>query len=249
MRAIRYSGTGTPETHPLSPGEVAFLRSFVQGSIMIIETRARLRQAWGMCQRHGVGALCAEAAWRHGYLHGPAIMYADLMGRAVRAFGARGPALRGQLRYRLRERGLCLMCDLGFGPQSQGFITPDVLATGRNPRYLTEFMRSTEPHWAKSICGTCAGDGAAPRCRMHLLEALRSDAVVDLTAQRALVERIYHHVERFSRSFGWDERGTETAADRAALVSAAGWCAGWGALLALARAGSRESGQRGLESD
>ncbi|MDA8108058.1 MAG: hypothetical protein M0015_05445 [Betaproteobacteria bacterium] len=226
-----------PEALPLSPGEVAFLRSFVQGSIMITETRQRLRSRWGMCERHAIGALAAEAAWRHGYLHGPAILYADLMDRAVRSFGARGPALRRQLRYRLRERGPCLICELGFGPQSEGFIAPDVLAAGRDPAYLREFVRSTEPHWADSVCGTCAGDGAVPRCRVHLLEALRAGAAVDLSAQRALVERIGRQMERFSRSFGWEERGTETPADRAALVSAPGWYGGWGALLALARAG------------
>lgn len=128
------------------------------------------------------------------------------------------------------------MCELGFGPESQGFIAADALATGRDPSYLREFMRSTESHWAASVCGICSGDGAVPRCRVHVLEALRTGAALDLAAQRALVERIGHHVRQFSRSFGWEARGTETAADRAALVSAAGWCAGWGALLALARA-------------
>jgi len=202
---------------------------------MIVETRMRLRKAWGMCPRHGLGALCAEAAWRHNYLHGPAILYAELMGRAARAFGARGPALRRQLRYRLRERGPCLMCELGFGPESQGFIAPDALAIGRDTSYLREFMRSTEPQWAKCVCGICTGDGAVPRCRVHLLEALRTGIAVDLVAQRALVQQINHHLERYRRSFGWDKRGTETAADRAALVSAAGWCCGWGALLAFWR--------------
>src|SRR5512135_231296 len=45
----------------LSKGEVHFLRSFIQGSIMLTETRRRLLLAWGMCPRHSLAALSVEA--------------------------------------------------------------------------------------------------------------------------------------------------------------------------------------------
>ena len=224
----------THDGEPLSSGEVHFLGSFIQGSIMLVETRRRLRLAWGMCQRHSLGALRVEAACRHGYLHGPAILYADLMGCAVRAFDAHGPLLRRQLARRLRERGPCLMCDLGYGPRSEGFVAPQMLAAGRDPNPLMRFLRATEPQWRTAVCGDCARNGALSRCRIHLREALRTGAALDLDAQRLLVTQVAERVQRFSDSFGWDKRGTDTAADRAALVSAAGWCGGWDALLTFA---------------
>lgn len=224
----------THDGEPLSSGEVHFLGSFIQGSIMLVETRRRLRLAWGMCQRHSLGTLRVEAACRHGYLHGPAILYADLMGRAARAFEAPLPLLRRQLARRLRERGPCLMCDLGYGPRSESFIVPQMLAAGRDPSQLVRFLRATEPQWRSAVCGVCARNGALARCRIHLREALRTGAVLELDAQRLLVAQILGHVQRFDDSFSWDKRGTDTPADRAALVSAAGWCSGWDALLAFA---------------
>jgi hypothetical protein len=49
-----------------------------------------------------------------------------------------------------------------------------------------------------------------------------------------LVQRIADHIQRYRESFRWEKRGTETVEDRAALISAAGWCSGWRSLLALA---------------
>lgn len=43
------------------------------------------------------------------------------------------------------------------------------------------------------------------------------------------------HVLRYSQSFVWGYHGTETDEDRAALLSAVGWCRGWQGLLARFR--------------
>jgi len=79
--------------------------------------------------------------------------------------------------------------------------------------------------------------GAAARCRAHLGEELLTGEAVDLAAQRELVESIYGHMARFSRAFVWEYRGTATEEDRAALISAIGWCGGWKPWLWLAGTG------------
>ena len=79
--------------------------------------------------------------------------------------------------------------------------------------------------------------GAAARCRAHLGEDLQRGEAVDLAAQRELVESIYGHMARFSRAFVWEYRGTATEEDRAALISAIGWCGGWKPWLWLAGTG------------
>jgi len=216
---------------PLSPGEVHFLWWFIQGSIMEPETRRRLSRAWGMCERHGVGALAAEAAFRHGYLHGPAILYADLMARAARAFELAGPFAGERLARRLRSRGPCLMCELGFGPDSESFISRERVEAGRDLSHIRALLTRLERHWRGTVCGRCAGSRAQPRCRVHLIEELGNDPFLDLEPHRSLVYSILEHVERYDASFRWEMQGSDTAEDRASLVSAAGWCSGWGALL------------------
>jgi hypothetical protein len=68
----RNGDPGSPSrVWPLPDGEIHYLWWFIQGSIMEPEMRGRLRRTWG--------ALAVEAAYRHGYLHGPAV--------GLRAFG------------------------------------------------------------------------------------------------------------------------------------------------------------------
>lgn len=217
---------------PLSPGEVHYLWWFIQGSVMDPGTRRRLVLAWGMCARHGFGAIAAEAAFRHGYLHGPAILYEDLMERAARALAAAGPLAGARVARRLRARVGCLMCESGYGPQSEGFISAERLAAGRDLSQIREFLESSERYWRRAVCGRCSASAVEARCRVHLLEDLRRDPDLSLATHRALVENILGHVQRYSRSFGWDAQGTDTEEDRAALVSAVGWCGGWRHLLA-----------------
>jgi hypothetical protein len=224
-----------PSPRPLSPalpirlsdGEVHFLWSFIQGSIMIPETRRALRRAWGMCQRHSYGFLAVDAAFRHGWLHAPTILYADLMERARAALDIGGLFWPARLAARLRARGSCLMCDLGYGPHSVGTLRPELLAQGQNPTEIARFVYVTAPFWRWAVCGRCEGSGTPNRCRPHLCEELAAGAAVDLDAQRTLVGEIHQHIQRYHRAFRWEDRGTDTVEDRAALISAVGWCSGW----------------------
>jgi hypothetical protein len=210
----------------LSDGEVHYLWHFIQGAIMVPETRIRLRRAWGMCPRHSFAALAVEAAFRHTYLHGPAVLYEDLMDRAVRAFGVRRPGSGRVVAHRLREQGPCMMCEMGFGPQSTGLASENILRTGRQFGQIRAFVRSTVSSWSAVVCGRCAGNDAWPRCRTHLREDLVGGRG-SLPEQRLLVQGVADHVSRYARSFRWEFRGSDTGEDRAALISAVGWCSGW----------------------
>jgi hypothetical protein len=215
----------------LSDGEVHFLWWFIQGSIMSPFTRQRLRRAWGMCERHAWGFISVDAAYRHGWLHGPAVLYEDLMGRALALFDLKGPMKHRRIAGQLKEKELCLMCDSGFGPRSRGMANPAVIEAGRDLGHFRAFAMETKRYWEGLVCGRCAGDDSPQRCRPHLIEDASLGLVEDLSPHRALVSYVARHVVKYSRSFRWELRGTDTQEDRASLMSAVGWCSGWGILL------------------
>jgi hypothetical protein len=222
---MKSSDTVTPLPWQLSAAEIHFLYWFIQGSIMNLETRWRLRRAWGFCERHMCGFMAVEAAFRHSFFHGPALLYEDLMERTMRAFSPFGPCQLLRLRWRLRARGPCLMCEAGLGPASPTFYAPEaVVVQGRRLEPLQAFAASLRHLWEQYICGLCSGRGSPERCRRHLLVDW---GPVDLALQRALVRDIAEHVTAYARSFRFECRGTETDADRAGFIGALGWCSGW----------------------
>lgn len=223
-----------PEGLRPSDGEVHFLWSFsFWGSIMEPATRWALRRSWGFCQRHGllwVATSLAFLGWLG--LHGPAIVYEDLMDRARLAF--RGPKVLRPLRLRwaLRDREPCLACRLGYGPHSPSRAPRRLLAQGRQMERVASFLAQTAPLWRRWICPRCARSGTAVLCRRHLLLAITGGRA-DLDAQESYVRLLFRGVHRFSQSFRWERKGTDTVDDRACLVAAVGWCQGWDVLLSL----------------
>lgn len=226
MRA-KPAKVATAERWQLSDGEIHFLWWFIQGSIMELDIRRRLRRAWGFCGRHAWGALAVEAAYRHGYLHGPAVLYMDLMGRALRAFELRGPGQVRRLARRLRATGPCHLCDLNPGRLAGAHVRAERIAEGRDPRALRAFAEQTRRYWWGAVCGRCLGRRSPRRCRPHLVEEASGGDVLDLGAQRAQVQDIVEHLRVYHQSFVWGYHHTETEEDRAALISAVGWCSGW----------------------
>jgi len=220
-----------PQEGPLSEGEVGFLWWFIQGGIMDQTVRERLHHGWGLCARHSLAFLSVNAAFFHHYLHGPAVLYADLMKRAGDAFALAGPLHDMRLLHRLRASGPCHLCEQGLGAASAGFASPQHLVTGRDISQIRAFMAETRPFWTATVCGRCAGTSGEPRCRVHLLEDLSRGTLHELEPQRHLVEHITQHMLRYERSFRWEFNGTDTLEDRSALISAVGWCSGWDALL------------------
>lgn len=224
---------------PPSDGEVHYVWSFLYwGSVMEPDIRGRLRQAWGLCERHAWAFLSVEAAFRPHFLHASALVYEDLMGRARQAFRLMGPWKAGRLRHALREQEPCIMCDIGYGPHSRGAASSPLLKRGRDVASLRGFAEATRPWWGAAVCGICSGEGSPVRCRRHLRDELL-DGVGARQVEDAghLVWRITEHVVRFSNSFRWELRGTDTQEDRAALISAVGWCSGWRPLLAIVGSG------------
>ncbi len=216
-----------PERAPLSDGEIHYLWWFIQRAIMDPISGRRLRRTWCFCGRHAWGALATEAAFPHGYLFGPAILYLDLMERGVQAFQIRGALQARRLARRLRVTGPCLMCELHWERRSRGFAREQLIEEGRDPSYLLALAAETGTYWWKIVCGRCATYGASTRCRPHLLEEAALGTMRDLAGHRALVKDIFEHLRIYKQSFVWGYQGTDTAEDRAAPISAAGWCSGW----------------------
>ncbi len=220
-------GSATAEPWRLSDGEIHYLWWYIQGSIMEPDVRRRLRQAWGMCGRHAWGALAVEIAFRPRFLHGPALLYEDIMGQAQRALDVGGLWPARRLARRLGATGPCLMCEMGLTARSCARGAEHVIAQGRNVEPFLSFVRRRRAAWVRGVCGRCAGTAASARCRIHLRTEAAAVPALDVAPHRALVAEILRHVTAFARSFRWEYRGTETEADEAAVVSAIGWCSGW----------------------
>jgi len=217
----------------LSPGEIHFLWWFIQGSIMNPDTRERMRKAWGFCERHAWGWMAVEAAFRTGYLHGPAVLYEDLMERAVIFFDVYGPIQNARVRSRLRNKGPCLMCEEGYGADSKGIVKPAVVEQGRDLTELRLMAQRTLPYWREAVCGHCAGTASTVRCRKHFLNEAHLGSVKEFHSHKELVTELLSRLVKYARSFQWEFRGTRTEEDTAALIMAVGWCSGWGTLLSI----------------
>ena len=217
----------------LSDGEIHYLYWFTQGSIMVPDIRHGLRKAWGFCERHAWGYILVEAAFCRGYMHGASLLYEDLLTPALSISRIRTPLQNWRLARDLRNRGPCPMCKMGFGPHSKGIASPELIKRGRAITELGKLAGSTETYWEKTICGRCAKNGSAQRCRRHLIEDASKGLIDTLSTHHALVEYIFYHLSRYHRSFQLEFQGKQTDEDVAALISAVGWCSGWGAFLSI----------------
>jgi hypothetical protein len=218
---------------PATDGEINFLWSFIDGSIMHPESRERLHRAWGFCERHAWIALAVEMAFRPHFIIGPAVLYDDLMERAAAAFRPHGPVRARRLAFRLRSAGPCLLCELKVADASGTFAPPARVARGRSTTALRRFALEHKAHWSRHVCGACRPATTAERCRPHLIADIRAGKPVDLAYHRACLDEIRRRVAVFLNSYCFGYHGTDTAEDRAALLRAIGWCSGWAPLLGL----------------
>jgi hypothetical protein len=216
-----------------SSGEIHYLWWYIQGSIMNPYVRLRLLKAWGFCERHAWIAMLVESSLRHCFLMGPAIVYKDIMSLAVKVVHSRWPMKNLQIMARLRERGVCLMCDMDLGPETKGFASEDLIVRGRDVKEICRFAEMTRSYWEKMVCGRCLGNDAWPRCRVHLIEDALKGRMADISRHRAMLCDLKKHITAYSSCFRWELRGTATVEDAASMISAVGWCSGWSPFLSL----------------
>jgi hypothetical protein len=119
------------------------------------------------------------------------------------------------------------MCELRLARRSRAAARAELIEAGRDPGQFESFAAETRRFWWKTVCGRCVGNGSPARCRPHLVEEISMGAVRDLAEHRALVKYIFDHHRVYKQSFVWGYHGTDTKEDRAALISAVGWCSGW----------------------
>jgi hypothetical protein len=212
-----------------SDGEINFLWSFIQGSIMIPETWNALLRSYGFCGRHAWIHLGVEISFRDEYLLGPTILYAALVDKALNVMRGRHSAIR-----RLRASGRCLLCALDVENAAANASPLARIERGRDGSALRSFARRLETMWSQWVCSEClAHNDRGPTrnsCRGHLIAAVKVRMAVDIVAQRSLLLDLSDGVARYRRSFS---PGAPKASDRdrAALIAAIGWCSGWRPLL------------------
>ena len=120
------NGAGELLSWPLSDGAVHFFYWFIQGSIMFPDTRDALRGSWGFCEHHAWACLSVEMAFRDRFLLGPAILYEELLERAVRHLAIRGLLRRRRLLRAMLAKRPCMACELDIEKAGRGAFSQNL---------------------------------------------------------------------------------------------------------------------------
>jgi hypothetical protein len=212
----------------ITDGEINFLWSFIQGSIINPETWTSLLNGYGFCQRHAWVHFSVETAFRERYLLGPTILYAALVERALSAVHAR----HAFAERRLLASESCLLCNLNIADQSRGACPEQRLLQGRDTGPLMQFALDLKEFWNDYVCDICKRHNGEMRCRKHFLADLRARRPIDHLRQQDVLRDLNRRLIRFQESFTVGKPKASDQ-DRASLIAAIGWCAGWRPLLAL----------------
>ncbi len=189
---------------------------------MIPDVRRHLHKSWGLCPRHAWLEAVVESELRT-RPHGTALLYDDLLGRALTQLTS-GLARTSSLR-RLRAHASCYTCDyLLHAPTDP----PDTATTNSGPtarvnrrHTVRALVVTSRPEWEPTSCPVCLG-GNGPICRPHLLEGIDAPLEPIGAALRDVSARLALYV----RSMAWGGP-IPSAAERASWVEALGWFAGW----------------------
>jgi hypothetical protein len=216
-------------------GEINFLWSFIQGSIVIPETWNSLLRSYGFCERHAWIHLSIEMSFRDEYLLGPTILYCELIDKALRFIDVPRSAGSRLLNRGLGGDGSCFLCVMNLRNASSGVSPQDRLDRGRSNEKLGDFGSHLESKWRSFVCPDCSGqestENAATRCRRHVVSALNARNPVDIAVQRPMLRELRSRLMRYQQSFLVGGLKVSNR-DRAALIAAVGWCSGWRPLLA-----------------
>lgn len=238
QNSVHHDACDVSRSAPFAPtcAEINFLWSFIQGSIVIPETWNALLRGYGLCERHAWVHVSIEMSFRDEHLLGPAILYTELIEKALRAVSRPQFVGRHATEYGLRARGPCFLCTMNLRNNASAGASPRArLDRGRDTSTLRAFAGRLAPVWRSWLCPECAGCecvGTAPTlCRQHFIAAVHSNAPVDISTQRNMLRDLSDHMAHYQDSFLF---GGPSASDhdRAALIAAIGWCSGWRPLLA-----------------
>jgi hypothetical protein len=230
-----YDEARSPPGLGITDGEVNFLWSFIQGSIMLPETWHALMHGYGFCERHAWVHISVEMAFRKRHFLGPVILYNALIEKLAAALAEpHRPFALHSPQHRLQAGGPCLLCALHIAEAGPGACPEGRLARGRDSRALTAFAGELAAFWRPTLCTICADKpGRWPaRCRAHLADDLQRGVPVDLSMHRLALQDISTRLGIYEKSF-LAGGAPPSDQERAALISAIGWCSGWRPLLGL----------------
>ncbi len=202
------------------------------GSIMAPDTRAALRNNWGLCARHAWLYAAMEIELFAGLPLSTAILYEDLVGTAARAVGRRltpWPVLR----RRLQGRGFCFTCDFVEHARADGNASfrarrDEMAGLQRTTRRLVD----TRALWSRHSCPACGGDGST-LCRRHVCD--RGSSGVDRDALGAYLSDLDRRLWGLIRSMTHGGRPAEEP-KRSSWIEALGWTNGWSIPLKIVEA-------------
>jgi hypothetical protein len=225
--------------HRFAPtrAEINFLWSFIQGSITIPETWNALMRSYGFCERHAWIHISVEMSFRDEYLLGPAILYSELIEKALSAVSRLQSVGQHSLEHALRSRGPCFLCSMNLrNSASAGAAPGSRLDRGRDISTLRAFAGRTAPVWRSWLCPKCAGHQYArldpTLCRQHLIAAMRARTPVDISAQGNMLQDLFDHVAHYQDFVsGWRLGGVRS---RSGGFDCCDWLVQWMAALACA---------------
>jgi hypothetical protein len=213
----------------LTTAETNFILYFIRDGSIGREEWQQLMGGWGYCDRHAWAVLSIELSYLPGFCIRSAYLYTHILAQGVHALGRAISKRPSFARKILSERNPCFICKVS--PRKRGFVADNLIAEGKDGRWLRTFCNNLVPHWQNHVCPRCIGAWTSGTlCRRHTIEALEGGNIIDFKSEHDRLKDLQHHVLTYEKSFGWYHRGTDRPEDRAALVSAIGWSSGWTSL-------------------
>ena len=202
------------------------------GAITTPRVRGQLRQAFGLCPRHTWAHFATECELQ-GWPFSTTALYQDLVAWAARSLreAPRLPPAPPPVTA-LRAGDGCATCqalESSTAPDDPSFA--DRRARVNRLERTSGYLAECRPVWLARSCPHCLGGRGLP-CRPHLLAA--DPASIDPDECAAALLQLADRVATLVAALTLGGPVSRTR-DRAALVEALGWCAGWGLVHQLSR--------------
>jgi putative (di)nucleoside polyphosphate hydrolase len=224
----------------ITDGEVNFIEGFTHDGSIGAECGLQLMGYWGYCERHAWVSLAVEMSMLHGFCSRSASLYVDILKQASTTLAGNN---QRAVAKQLKENGSCMICNAN--PRWRGLLSHAELAKAKDPSPLQSFAEMSATFWQADCCPRCiAGVAGGHLCRRHTIEALNEGILLDRKHEREYLLNVLARLENYAWSFSWGFRGIDGPGDRAALISAIGWCSGWSSLGAVVPLGHLSSPSR-----